>query len=101
MGPRWRRRMAAKQVAAVIRLHVKAGQAKPSPPVGPALGQHGVNIMEFCKDFNAKTANIRDDVTVPVSIRVFSDRSFDYETKTPPVSNLLKELAGSKGAQKP
>merc|ERR1712023_470099 len=94
--------MAAKQVAALVRLQVKAGSAKPSPPVGPALGQHGVNIMEFCKDFNAKTAALRDDIVVPVSIRVFSDRSFDYDTKMPPVSFLLKEVAGaSKGANNP
>merc|ERR1711998_533757 len=94
--------MAAKQVAALIRLQVKAGSAKPSPPVGPALGQHGVNIMEFCKDFNAKTAGLKDDVTVPVSIRVFSDRSFDYTTKMPPVSSLLKEVAGmERGASNP
>merc|ERR1711904_255312 len=96
------RTMAAKQVAALVRLQVKAGAAKPSPPVGPALGQHGVNIMEFCKDFNAKTANLRDDVTVPVSIRVFTDRSFDYTTSMPPVSQLLKEVAGiTKGSSNP
>merc|ERR1711990_1376426 len=97
-----RRRMAAKQVAAVIRLQVKAGAAKPSPPVGPALGQHGVNIMEFCKDFNAKTASLKDDVTVPVNIRVFSDRSFDYTTKMSPVSQLLKHVSGmEKGSNNP
>merc|ERR1711988_1130780 len=96
------RAMASKVVSAIVRLQVKAGAAKPSPPVGPALGQHGVNIMEFCKDFNAKTAGLRDDVTVPVSIRVFSDRSFDYKMTTPPVSSLLKEVAGvAKGANNP
>merc|ERR1712224_573010 len=92
----------AKKVSGIIKLQVAAGSAKPSPPVGPALGQHGVNIMEFCKDFNAKTAGLRDDVLVPVSIRVFSDRSFDYTTKMPPVSSLLKEVAGvEKGANNP
>ena len=83
----------AKKVKAVIKLHVPAGKANPAPPVGPALGQHGVNIMEFCKAFNAKTANQVGDI-IPVEITVYQDGSFTFITKTPPVSSLLKRAAG-------
>ncbi len=87
----------AKKIEAYIRLQVKAGQANPSPPVGPALGQHGVNIMEFCKAFNAQTQSLEPGAPVPVVISVYSDRSFTFETKTPPASFLLKKAAGIKG----
>ncbi len=92
----------AKKVQAYIKLQVKAGMANPSPPVGPALGQHGVNIMEFCKAFNAKTDKLEKGAPVPVVITVYSDRSFTFETKTPPATYLLKKAAnitsGSKNA---
>lgn len=84
----------AKKVEAYIKLQVKAGQANPSPPVGPALGQHGVNIMEFCKAFNAETQKLEPGLPVPVVITVYSDRSFTFITKTPPASILLKKAAG-------
>jgi large subunit ribosomal protein L11 len=87
----------AKKVQAYIKLQVAAGQANPSPPVGPALGQHGVNIMEFCKAFNAKTQNLEPGLPTPVVITVYSDRSFTFITKTPPASVLLKKAAGVKG----
>ena len=83
----------AKKVKAIIKLHVPAGKANPAPPVGPALGQHGVNIMEFCKAFNARTANQVGDI-IPVEITVYQDGSFTFVTKTPPVSSLLKRAAG-------
>ena len=86
----------AKKIEAYIKLQVPAGQANPSPPVGPALGQHGVNIMEFCKAFNADTQNMEPGLPVPVVISVYSDRSFTYITKTPPASILLKKAAGIK-----
>jgi large subunit ribosomal protein L11 len=86
----------AKKVEAYIKLQVPAGQANPSPPVGPALGQHGVNIMEFCKAFNAATQSMEPGLPVPVVISVYSDRSFTYITKTPPASILLKKAAGIK-----
>ena len=86
----------AKKVEALIKLQVAAGAANPSPPVGPALGQHGVNIMEFCKAFNAKTGEMEKGAPVPVVITVFNDRSFTFETKTPPASYLLKKAAGIK-----
>ena len=86
----------AKKVQALIKLQVAAGAANPSPPVGPALGQHGVSIMEFCKAFNAKTDSIEKGAPVPVVITVYSDRSFTFETKTPPASYLLKKAAGIK-----
>ena len=86
----------AKKVEAFIKLQVAAGIANPSPPVGPALGQHGVNIMEFCKAFNAKTDSIEKGAPVPVVITVYSDRSFTFVTKTPPASHLLKKAAGIK-----
>ena len=84
----------AKKIQAYIKLQVKAGQANPSPPVGPALGQHGVNIMEFCKAFNAKTQNMEPGLPTPVVITVYSDRSFTFITKTPPASVLLKKAVG-------
>ncbi len=84
----------AKKVQAFVKLQVKAGQANPSPPVGPALGQHGVNIMEFCKAFNAKTQKMELGMPIPVVITVYSDRSFTFITKTPPASVLIKKAAG-------
>jgi len=86
----------AKKVEAYIKLQVGAGKANPSPPVGPALGQHGVNIMEFCKAFNAQTQGIEAGLPVPVVISVYSDRSFTFIMKTPPASVLLKKAAGIK-----
>lgn len=84
----------AKKVQAYIKLQVAAGKANPSPPVGPALGQHGVNIMEFCKAFNAQTQGMEVGMPLPVVITVYSDRSFTFITKTPPVTYLLKKAAG-------
>ncbi|MCU7854863.1 MAG: 50S ribosomal protein L11, partial [Candidatus Thiodiazotropha sp. (ex Lucinoma borealis)] len=84
----------AKKIMAYIKLQVKAGEANPSPPVGPALGQHGVNIMEFCKAFNAKTQNVEKGLPIPVVITVYADRSFSFITKTPPASVLLKKVMG-------
>ena len=84
----------AKKVVGKIKLQIEAGKANPSPPVGPALGQHGVNIMEFCKAFNAKTDKLEKGAPVPVVITVYSDRSFTFETKTPPASVLIKKAAG-------
>jgi len=86
----------AKKVDGYIKLQVPAGQANPSPPVGPALGQKGVNIMEFCKAFNAQTQSLEAGMPVPVVITVYSDRSFTFITKTPPASILLKKAAGIK-----
>ena len=86
----------AKKVNAYIKLQVKAGQANPSPPVGPALGQHGVNIMEFCKAFNAQTQEMEAGLPVPVVITVYNDRSFTFITKTPPAAILLLKAAGLK-----
>ena len=83
----------AKKVVGQIKLQIPGGQANPAPPVGPALGQHGVNISEFCKSFNAKTAD-QQGTLVPVEITVYADRSFDFITKTPPAAVLLKEAAG-------
>ena len=83
----------AKKIQAYIRLQVAAGKANPSPPVGPALGQHGVNIQEFCKSFNAKTSDLEPGLPVPVVITVYSDRSFSFITKTPPAAVLLKKVA--------
>ena len=91
-----------KKVTGYIKLQVPAGKANPSPPIGPALGQHGVNIMEFCKQFNARTQDkIKDDVVIPVEITVFSDRSFTFITKTPPAAILIKKAAGLATAKKP
>jgi large subunit ribosomal protein L11 len=84
----------AKKVDAYLKLQVPAGQANPSPPVGPALGQAGINIMEFCKAFNAETQSIEQGMPIPVVITVYNDRSFTYVTKTPPASVLLKKAAG-------
>ena len=86
----------AKKIDAYIKLQVRAGQANPSPPVGPALGQHGVNIMEFCKAFNAETQSMEQGMPVPVVITVYSDKSFTFIQKTPPASVLLKKAAGIK-----
>ncbi|CAM4213536.1 MULTISPECIES: 50S ribosomal protein L11 [Vibrio] len=86
----------AKKVEAYIKLQVAAGMANPSPPVGPALGQHGVNIMEFCKAFNAKTESVEKGLPIPVVISVYNDRSFTFETKTPPAAVLLLKAAGIK-----
>ena len=86
----------AKKVQAYVKLQVAAGKANPSPPVGPALGQHGVNIMEFCKAFNAATQDIEVGLPTPVVITVYSDRSFTFITKTPPAAVLLKKAAGIK-----
>lgn len=94
----------AKKIQAYIKLQVKAAQANPSPPVGPALGQHGVNIMEFCKAFNAKTQTptLEPGIPIPVVITVYNDRSFTFITKTPPASVLLKKAAGiTSGSAKP
>ncbi|MCH9769555.1 MAG: 50S ribosomal protein L11 [Gammaproteobacteria bacterium] len=92
----------AKKVSAYIRLQVKAGEANPSPPVGPALGQHGVNIMEFCKAFNAKTQEMEKGLPIPVIITVYADRSFTFVTKTPPASVLIKKaLKLPKGSATP
>ena len=84
----------AKKISAYIKLQVPANEANPSPPVGPALGQHGVNIMEFCKAFNAKTQQVEKGLPIPVVITVYSDRSFTFITKTPPAAILLKKAAG-------
>jgi large subunit ribosomal protein L11 len=92
----------AKKIQAYIKLQVPAGKANPSPPVGPALGQHGVNIMEFCKAFNAQTQNMEENLPIPVVITVFNDRSFTFITKTPPASILIKKAAGvAKGSGEP
>lgn len=91
----------AKQAIGKVKIHIPAGEAKPSPPVGPALGQHGVNIMEFCKAFNAATEK-QKGFKIPVEITVFSDRSFSFITKTPPASTLLMKAANlSKGSSNP
>ena len=91
----------AKRVLAVVKLHVPAGQANPAPPVGPALGQHGINIMEFCKAFNAKTKD-QQGLIIPVVVTIYADRSFSFVTKTPPAAVLLKRAAGlAKGSGVP
>jgi len=89
-----------KKITGYIKLQLPAGKANPSPPVGPALGQHGVNIMAFCKDFNSKSAS-QGDMIIPVVITVFSDRSFSFVMKTPPASVLLKKAAGLSTTKKP
>ena len=92
----------AKKISGYIKLQVPAGKANPAPPIGPALGQHGVNIMEFCKAFNAKTAQAYPDMKIPVVITVYADRSFTFETKTPPAADLLKKAAAlEKGSGSP
>jgi large subunit ribosomal protein L11 len=91
----------AKKVIGFIKLHVPGGQANPAPPVGPALGQHGVNIMEFCKQFNSKTSD-KQGITIPVEITVYADRSFTFITKTPPAAVLIKRSIGlDKGSGEP
>jgi large subunit ribosomal protein L11 len=91
----------AKKVTAVVKLQVPAGKANPSPPVGPALGQHGVNIMEFCKTFNAQT-QAQEGLIIPVVITIYADRTFTFVTKTPPAGVLLKQAAGiAKGSKEP
>ncbi|AIL13189.1 50S ribosomal protein L11 [Candidatus Paracaedimonas acanthamoebae] len=92
----------AKKIEGYIKLQVPAGKANPSPPIGPALGQRGLNIMEFCKAFNAKTQELEPGMPIPVVITAYSDRSFSFVTKTPPVSYFLKKAAGlPKGSQTP
>ena len=92
----------AKKIQAYIKLQVAAGKANPSPPVGPALGQHGVNIMEFCKAFNAQTQSLEAGLPIPVVITVYADRSFTFITKTPPASVLIKKAAGvQSGSSRP
>ena len=92
----------AKKIQTYIKLQVPAGDANPSPPVGPALGQHGVNIMEFCKAFNAETQSLEPGLPIPVVITVYSDKSFTYIKKTPPASVLLRKAAGlEKGSSEP
>jgi large subunit ribosomal protein L11 len=91
-----------KKVQAIVKLQVPAGQANPAPPIGPALGQHGVNIMEFCKQFNAKTQKVEQGLVIPVLLTVYADRSFTFIMKTPPVSILIKKAAGlAKGSGVP
>jgi large subunit ribosomal protein L11 len=91
-----------KKISGFIKLQVPAGKANPSPPIGPALGQHGVNIMEFCKQFNARTqAQTKDDLIIPVEITVYSDRSFTFITKTPPAAILIKKAASLATTKKP
>ncbi|MBN1878619.1 50S ribosomal protein L11 [bacterium] len=92
----------AKKITAQVKLQCPAGHATPSPPVGPALGQHGVNIMEFCKAFNARTSSMDSGMIIPVVITIYADRSFTFVTKTPPASVLLKQAAGiAKAAANP
>ncbi|MCA1939795.1 MAG: 50S ribosomal protein L11 [Caenispirillum bisanense] len=92
----------AKKIIGFIKLQIPAGKANPSPPVGPALGQRGLNIMEFCKSFNAATQNLEPGMPIPVVITAYSDRTFSFVTKTPPVSYFLKKAAGlPKGSQTP
>ena len=92
----------AKKVNGYVKLQVPAGQANPSPPIGPALGQHGVNIMEFCKQFNAQTQNVEKGLPIPVVITVYSDRSFTFIMKTPPASVLIRKAIGiEKGSGTP
>ena len=91
----------AKKITGYIKLQVPAGKANPAPPIGPALGQHGVNIMEFCKAYNAQTESMRGNV-IPVEITIYEDRSFDFITKTPPAAELIKKAAGlAKGSSVP
>ena len=90
----------AKKIEGYIKLQVPAGKANPSPPIGPALGQRGVNIMEFCKAFNAQTKDLEQDMPIPVVITVYSDRSFTFITKTPPVTFFLKKAANIKSGAK-
>ncbi|QJC29170.1 50S ribosomal protein L11 [Enterobacteriaceae endosymbiont of Plateumaris rustica] len=92
----------AKKIKTYVKLQVSAGNANPSPPIGPALGQHGVNIMEFCKLFNTQTNNLEKGIPIPVIITIYSDRSFSFITKTPPAAILIKKILGIKsGSSKP
>ncbi len=92
----------AKKIEGYLKLQVPAGTASPSPPIGPALGQRGINIMEFCKSFNAKTGDMEKNAPIPVVITIFQDKSFTFETKTPPASYFLKKAAGlPKGSPEP
>lgn len=92
----------AKKIEGYIKLQIPAGKANPAPPIGPALGQHGVNIMEFCKAFNEKTKDGDPDLKIPVVIKVYADRSFTFETKTPPAADLLRKAIGiPKGSGEP
>ncbi len=91
----------AKKIDGYINLQVPAGAANPAPPIGPALGQRGVNIMEFCKSFNAKTKDLEQGTPIPVKITVYSDRSFTFEMRTPPATYLIKKAAGMKPTGKP
>ena len=92
----------AKEITGYVKLQIKGGQANPAPPVGPALGQRGINIMEFCKAFNASTDSLEKNMPIPVVITVFSDKSFSFVTKTPPVSFFLKKAIGKeKGSSEP
>lgn len=94
--------MAKKKIETIIKLQVAAGKANPSPPIGPALGQHGVNIMGFCKEFNAKTQDMEPGMPIPVEISIYSDRSFTFEMKTSPASYLIKKAINVKsGSSKP
>jgi large subunit ribosomal protein L11 len=90
----------AKKITGYIKLQVPAGKANPSPPIGPALGQRGVNIMEFCKSFNAATTELETGMPIPTIITVYADRSFSFETKTPPATFLIKKAAGLKSGSK-
>ena len=90
----------AKKITGYIKLQVPAGKANPSPPIGPALGQRGVNIMEFCKTFNAQTTELEKGMPIPTIITVYADRSFSFETKTPPATFLIKKAAGLKSGSK-
>ncbi len=102
MKTRNRKSKMAKKIEGYIKLQIPAGKANPAPPIGPALGQHGVNIMEFCKAFNAKTQNDDPDMKIPVVITVYADRSFTFETKTPPAGDLLRKASGiAKGSGTP
>ena len=103
MGPRRKvKKDMAKKVQAVVKLQIAAGKATPAPPVGPALGQQGVNIMDFCKNFNAQTAKAGEGMIIPVIVTVYADRSYTFITKTPPASILLKKAAGlAKGSGVP
>ncbi|QJC33791.1 50S ribosomal protein L11 [Enterobacteriaceae endosymbiont of Donacia provostii] len=91
-----------KKIKTYVKLQVPAGSANPSPPIGPALGQHGINIMNFCKDFNLKTSNLEKGIPIPVVITIYVDKTFTFITKTPPVSALIKKILNiKKGANKP
>jgi large subunit ribosomal protein L11 len=92
----------AKKITGYLKLQVPAGAANPSPPIGPALGQRGLNIMQFCKDFNAASQDLEKGAPIPVVLTIYADRTFSFEMKTPPVSHFLKKAAGlSKGSQTP